>query len=177
MKKYKLKSILICIILISCGTIAYLQTPNHFYKKKIPNIEQNKSYLVDRVLDGDTFIVKIDNKSETVRMLGIDTPETVDPRKPIQCFGKEASHKTKELLNGKSVILKIDSSQNILDKYNRILAYVYVDNFFINKYLIENGYAREYTYQKAYTFQKDFKKLMKQAQNQKLGLWGVCSNI
>ncbi len=110
-------------------------------------------------------------------MLGIDTPETVDPRKTVQCFGKEASNKTKELLSNHSVYLETDNSQSLEDKYNRILAYITrEDGLKINEYLLSNGFAHEYTYKIPYERQKEFKKLEKEARVNKAGLWGDLCN-
>lgn len=163
--KYKVKITL--IILIAIFTLIFSFEP----KTKF-----NKTTVIN-VIDGDTFEIKLNNKVQKVRMLGIDTPETVDPRKTVQCFGKEASDKTKELLLNREVILETDKTQSEYDKYGRILAYVKrEDGLFINKYLIENGYAYEYTYNIPYKFQKEFKKLEKDAREGKRGLWGLlCS--
>ena len=79
---------------------------------------------VTRVVDGDTVIVSADGRSEDVRVLGIDTPETVDPRKPVGCYGPQASAYTKHLLTGRPVRLKYD--RVVHDKYGRFLAYVYL---------------------------------------------------
>ncbi len=137
-------------------------------------INEDKPYSVLYVIDGDTFKVKVGRHNITVRMLGIDTPETVDPRKPAQCFGKEASDQTKALLTDKMVQLKLNPKREEKDRYGRYLAYVYVDNIFVNKTLIENGYAREYTYGKAYMFQKEFREAEKVAKDLGNGLWGLC---
>ena len=175
--KYKIKILLILGIIILCSFVIYFseKKDSYVYKlKNVPKIEKGIEYRVVNVLDGDTFEIKIANKITKVRMLGIDTPETLDPRKPVQCFGKEASEKTKSLLTGKSVTLVSDKSQSYADKYLRILAYVYEDEMFINQYLVENGYAREYTYDKSYKFQSDFKNLEKTAKGNRIGLWSKC---
>ncbi len=143
-----------------------------FYIKEGENIKQNTLYKVSYVYDGDTVAILYKGKERVIRLLGVDTPETVDPRKPIQCFGKQASLMTKELLNNKSISLVFDFDREQKDKYSRYLAYVYRDDGLnINKYLIEHGYAREYTYGKPYLKQKEFKKLEKQAKGNKIGLW------
>lgn len=159
-----------------CGIFAYLDSPKSYYKTKIPKIDYSEPYKVTKVLDGDTFEIKVKNKNVLVRMLGIDTPETLDPRKPVQCFGKEASDKTKELLLNHSVKLETDPTQSKTDRYNRILAYVYRDdNLFINKFLLKNGYAYEYTYNIPYQKQTEFKELEKSAREARHGLWGsIC---
>ena len=110
-------------------------------------------------------------------MLGVDTPETVDPRKPVQCFGKEASDTTKSMLSYRTVSLQIDKTQYATDKFGRVLAYVYRDDgVFMNEFFLKNGFAREYTYDKAYQFQKEFKTHEKSAQDQKKGLWEYCND-
>ena len=167
-------------IVIFCAIATYISTPkSKFSYVNISKIDSQKLYKVEKVIDGDTVEVLIDQKIIMVRMLGIDTPETVDPRKPAQCFGKEASDKTKELLTGRSATLKGDKTQSIIDKYGRVLAYVYRDDgISINEYLLENGFAHEYTYGKAYQMKKDFKKLEKEASKNKRGLWGEkCNGI
>lgn len=135
-------------------------------------------YKVTKIVDGDTIKVNYNDKTETIRLLGIDTPETVDPRKEVQCYGVEASNKMKELLENKEISLELDLSQGLRDKYNRILAYVYraKDNLFINLELIKLGYAYEYTYNLPYKYQKEFRKAETSAKASQLGLWNpnVC---
>lgn len=92
--------------------------------------------LVKRVIDGDTFVTDTGQK---VRLIGVDTPETVHPSKPVQFFGKEASNFTKSHLEGKTVQLEYDWQKT--DKYNRTLAYVYLDSTFFNALLVQEGYA------------------------------------
>ncbi len=131
-----------------------------------------KYYSVISIVDGDTVKVNINGTVETLRLIGIDTPETVDPRKPVQCFGKEASNKAKELLSGKKVRIEKDVTQGERDKYNRLLAYIYrEDELFYNKYMIEQGYAHEYTYSIPYKYQTEFKAVQKSAETSKVGLW------
>lgn len=127
---------------------------------------------VTKVIDGDTFEVSIAGESYKVRMIGIDTPETVHPQKEVECFGKEAFAKTAELLSGATVILTGDSSQDSKDKYGRLLKYVHLeDGTFVNKVLIESGYAYEYTYDAPYKYQSEFRAAQKYAEDQELGLW------
>ena len=127
---------------------------------------------VARVVDGDTIIVDINGKNEKIRLIGVDTPETVDPRKPVQCFGKEASVFTKNLLEGKQIRLEGDSSQGDRDKYGRLLRYVFLpDGTFINKEIIAQGYGHEYTYRTPYHYRTDFKTAERNAREKKQGLW------
>lgn len=134
--------------------------------------QQYTYYSVVDVVDGDTIKININGTQTTLRLIGIDTPETVDPRKPVQCFGREASNKAKELLSGKKVRIEKDPTQGELDKYGRTLAYVYRDDgLFYNKYIIEQGYAHEYTYNTPYKYQSEFKAAEKSARENQLGLW------
>lgn len=123
--------------------------------------------LVSEVIDGDTVRLSDGNK---VRILGIDTPETKDPRKPVQCFGEEASAKMKELTEGKQVTLLVDSSQGDKDKYGRLLRYIYIGSTDIGAQMIEEGYAFAYLkYPVAKT--EPYKALENQARENLRGLW------
>jgi micrococcal nuclease len=96
---------------------------------------------VINVVDGDTVIARLaSGRVEKVRLLGVDTPEVVDPRKPVQCFGPVASAFTKSQLTGRRVSLELDAEQR--DKYGRLLAYVILDGHRYNDELLERGYAR-----------------------------------
>ncbi len=142
-----------------------------------PKLPQNMHPVV-KVVDGDTLAVLMNGKSVTLRLIGLDTPETVDPRKPVQCFGKAASDKAKEMLTGKAVRLEYDASQGTLDKYGRTLAYVFLsDGTNFNQYMIAEGYGHEYTYNLPYKYQSEFKAAEKSAREQKKGLWadGACT--
>lgn len=128
--------------------------------------EVKEVFKVAHVVDGDT--IKLEN-GQVVRYIGIDTPETVDPRKPVQCFGKEASNKNNELVEGKEVKLVKDVSET--DKYGRILRYVYIGDIFVNEYLVRNGFAHSYSYPPDIKFQDQFRKAEGEARNNKRGLW------
>lgn len=131
-----------------------------------------KYYSVNRVVDGDTIAVNIDGTVEKVRLIGVDTPETVDPRKLVQCFGIEASNYVKTLLTSKNVALESDGSQGDKDKYNRLLRYVYLsDGTNLNEDIIAKGYGHEYTYNLPYKFQDKFKQAEHDAQTKNIGLW------
>lgn len=142
------------------------------------SIEANKVYYrVVKIVDGDTIDVDIDGKVERLRLIGINTPETVDPRRPVECFGKEASGKAKELLSGEEVELESDPTQDDRDKYGRLLRYVRTkEGFFYNLEIIKQGYAYEYTYDLPYKYQKEFKAAQNEAKNANRGLWadGAC---
>lgn len=129
-------------------------------------------YKVNRAVDGDTLELNMNERKEKVRLIGINTPETVDPRKDVECFGKEASDKMKALTNGELVYLEYDETQGMRDKYDRILAYVYLeDNQMLNRKMIADGYAHEYTYGIPYKYQKEFRELQNFARTQERGLW------
>lgn len=138
-------------------------------------IDPKKIYEVTDIIDGDTFKVMNGDRELTVRMLGINTPETVDPRKAPECYGKEASDETKELLKGGEVRLELNPNREKYDIYGRILAYVYLPSgLFVNEYLVRNGYAREYTVGSPYEYQKQFRSDEKYAETHNIGLWLHC---
>lgn len=124
---------------------------------------------VTRVIDGDT--IELDT-GERVRYIGINTPETVDPRRPIQCFGKEASRMNKELVEGKIVRLEKDTSDT--DKYGRLLRYVYAGSTFVNKKMVEEGYAYASSYPPDVGHQEEFSIAMREAKEEGRGLWASC---
>lgn len=130
--------------------------------------------LVTKVIDGDT--IEIENGA-TIRLIGIDTPETKDPRRPVGCFGKEASSETKKLLDGKQIILQKDISET--DKYKRLLRYIYLplgndQVLFVNDYLVREGFAKVLTYPPDVKYNEQFREAEKQAREGKKGLWGRC---
>lgn len=130
---------------------------------------------VARVIDGDTVDVSENGKGVRVRLLGINTPETLDPRKPVECFGPEASKKMHELLDDGEVRLETDPSQGLYDKYGRTLAYVFLpDGTDVNKLLVTQGFASEYTYKKPYKLQKEFRAAEAAAKLSGVGLWSAC---
>jgi endonuclease YncB( thermonuclease family) len=114
----------------------------------------------------------VNGKSESVRLIGIETPELNDSRTGVQCFAKEASERTKQLVIGKNIRLEKDPSQGDRDKYKRLLGYIFLENgMFINKALIAEGYAHEYTYDGEYKYQKQFKAAQAEAKAAEVGLW------
>jgi len=131
--------------------------------------KQKVLFKVIKVIDGDT--IKLEN-GEVVRYIGIDTPETVHPSKPVQCFGREASNKNKELVEGKLVRLEKDITDR--DKYGRLLRYVWVGELFVNDYLVRQGYAYVYTYPPDVKYSKQFVQAQRKARENNRGLWAVC---
>lgn len=158
---------------------ANTQTPTQNTEKtqNLANNNENTSdlYKVIEVVDGDTIKVLKDNQEYTLRLIGMDTPETKDPRKTVQCFGKEASDKAKSLLSNQYVKLEADIKSGELDKYQRLLRYVFlIDGTNYNEYMIKNGYAHEYTYNNvSYKYQKDFKEAELYAKTNLLGFWAT----
>lgn len=109
---------------------------------------QHPDNMVVRVIDGDTIVVQVNGHAETVRLIGVDTPETKDTRKPVEYFGKEASRFTASLVKGQRVRLEIQTSPTSRDRYGRLVAYVFrvSDNLLVNKEIIRQGYGHAYTF-------------------------------
>lgn len=128
---------------------------------------------VFKVVDGDTIKASIDGKMETIRIIGINSPETVDPRKTVECFGERASVIAKENLNGKIVWLEADQTQGERDKYNRLLRYVWIDDSVVDfgKVMVATGFAYEYTFGVPYKYQTEYKQAQAEAEKNKKGLW------
>ena len=138
---------------------------NEINQKNVNNI----STTVKRVVDGDT--IELEN-GQKVRYIGINTPETVDPRKPVECFGREASEENKKLVAGKNVRLVKDVSET--DKYGRLLRYVYLDDIFVNDHLVKNGFAQVSTYPPDVKYKNMFLESQRQAKIANAGLWKSC---
>ena len=127
---------------------------------------------VVRVIDGDTVDVSLNGQVVRLRLIGIDTPEVVDPRGPVECFGREASAKAHELLDGQTVTLEADPSQDERDRYDRLLRYVWLsDGRLFNQEMVAQGYAFEYTYDLPYKYQAEFKQAEHDAREAQRGLW------
>ncbi len=171
------------------GEYHYHKGPNALESLEI---RRNTVYKakIERVIDGDTAVISFifdDGKKylkERVRFLGVDTPETVHPNKPVQYYGKEASNFTKQTLEGKTVWLQTDVG--VKDRYDRMLAYVWLkqptekqldDESAIRKYmfnaiLLSGGYAQLMTVQPNSRYANIFVHIQREAREQKLGLWG-----
>ena len=131
------------------------------------------SYPVVSVVDGDTVNVRMGGSVESVRLIGIDAPETGAPGRSGQCFGPESRAKARELLAGKVVRLEFDESQGRLDRYGRLLAYVWVGDVHVNAWMVRQGYAREFTYSLPYRYQAEFKAAEAEARAAGRGLWAA----
>jgi len=125
---------------------------------------------VTRVVDGDTIEVSMAGATYKVRYIGVDTPETVDPRRPVGCYGREASERNRQLVEGKTVALEKDISET--DDFGRLLRYVWVDGEMVNAELVREGYAIASTYPPDVKHQELFLSLQREAIGAGLGLWG-----
>jgi micrococcal nuclease len=140
------------------------------------NEEKGKTFTAEiiKVIDGDTVKIKMTNgNQETVRLLLIDTPETVHPSKPVQPFGPEASKFAKELMPSGSKV-EVETGIGERDKYGRLLAYFYVDGKMVNKLLLEKGLARvAYVYAPNTKYLDELENIQKQAQQDEIGIWSI----
>lgn len=135
-------------------------------------IDENKLYKVLDVSDGDTIKIDYDWEEAKIRFIWIDTPESFVTRYWYkECYWDEASNYLKKLLNWKKVSIEFDESQDKIDKYWRLLVYVFLDWENINAKLIKEWYAFEYTYITAYKYQDEFKKYEKESKELVKGLW------
>lgn len=123
------------------------------------------------VVDGDTIKINYGGTTTSVRLIGVNTPETVDPRTTVECFGKEASSYLTSLLSGKRVTIEADPTQTDRDKYNRLLRYVYLDGEDVGYQIIANGYGYEFTYNVPYQKQSAYKSAQTAASSTGKGLW------
>lgn len=135
------------------------------------NTSNTKLYKVIRVVDGDTLIIDYNGTEERVRLIGVDTPESVHPNEEKNTeFGKKASEFSKNYLENKEVTLEFDVQER--DQYGRLLAYVYLNNVMYNKTLLQEGYAKIATYPPNVKYVDDFTAIQEEARNNKKGLWG-----
>lgn len=138
------------------------------------NVAGNTLYYVKSITDGDTIKIVKDGATQTVRLLGIDTPETKDPRKPVQCFGKEATQHITRIALGKYVRLETDPSQGDKDRYQRLLRYVYLENGTnVNALMVRDGFAVAYV-RYPVSQMEEYIKLQESARKASAGLWSAC---
>lgn len=133
---------------------------------------QSATAYVTRVVDGDTIEVRLDGEEEDVRYIGVDTPETVKPDNPVECFGPQASSFNHHLVEHRRVRLVFGEERR--DVYGRLLAYVYLDGRFVNAELARRGLARTLTIPPNDRFAGHFKRLEIAAARAGRGLWGAC---
>ena len=148
-----------------------LAAPAHAQYPVMPD-QVRGPVTVTKVVDGDTIRVDDNGQRQTIRLIGLDTPESVDPRKPVQCFAHEASAHAETVLDGQSVYLETDPSQDSVDRYGRTLAYVWTESGrLFNLDMIAEGYAHEYTYDLPYRYQQIFRTAEDSARTDERGLW------
>ena len=134
-------------------------------------------WMVTKVVDGDTIWVEGEGERLKVRLIGVDTPETVHPTKEVECYGPESSDFAKETLAGNQVAIVTDTSQGEVDKYGRTLAYVFLpDGQLFQELLVSGGYAYEYTFDEPYKYRDLLIEAEEQARLNGAGLWTKCSN-
>lgn len=170
-QKRQLFSVVLTVLLAGAIWIGQQQG---WLEKPITKIPPPGTYNVTSFEDGDTITVDMNGTNERIRMIGVDTPETQDPRVPVQCYGKAASQFTKDLIGANPVRLEADPTNTNRDRYNRLLRYVYLpDNRLVNAEIIRAGYGFAYT---LFPFEKidEFREYQRQAREQNLGLWGSC---
>jgi len=189
-RKKQLINLIIALIVI---LFAYIQSPSK------PNLNLNSptatplpihipttTATVVRAIDGDTIVIckespcKEETDKQTVRYIGIDTPETKDPKRVVGCFGQEAYKENKKLVEGKEIIMEKDISET--DKYGRLLRYVWINDkdstdeaVFVNDYLVRQGFAHASTFPPDVKYANKFREAQKEAQQNNRGLWNSCS--
>ncbi|MDK8644157.1 thermonuclease family protein [Staphylococcus condimenti] len=177
MVKQKSLSTILTVVVIALVVLGF-QYFNHSgpFKNSSSHISggsmgDKEEVQVKRFIDGDTFIATDkDGKEIKVRMIGMDTPETVKPNTPVQPYGKEASNYSKKTLNHKTVYLEYDKEKQ--DQYGRNLSYVWLDkDHMYNKELVEKGLAREKYFAPNGKYREVFKEAQKQAQDENLNIW------
>jgi micrococcal nuclease len=172
MRKRDIKA-LISIVIALLVAIAQQQG---WLKPVSQSLQQNQPglYSVTKFDDGDTIRVDMNGKDETIRFIGVDTPETHDPRKAVQCFGLAAAAYTKALIGDNPVRLEADPLSTTRDRYDRLLRYVYLpDGRLVEAEIIKNGYGFAYT---SFPFTKieEFRAYQKNARDNSRGLWKDC---
>ncbi len=148
-------------------------TPSSSEPAPTSSFEPNAYVLY--IVDGDTIEVDIDDVQESVRLVGIDTPEKTGGYRPAECYGDEASARMKELIHpGDGVYLELD--QEARDRYGRLLAYVYraSDGMFLNLEMVAEGYAAAYRYEPNVFHASEFAEAQSYAQDLRIGLWRAC---
>jgi micrococcal nuclease len=162
------------VFVVCAGFFPALPSAQRFAASPVQRATEPATATVVRIIDGDTVAVACDGRTLTVRLIGVDTPETVHPRKPVERFGREASAFVKTLVHGKSVRIEYEPGPSRLDKYGRTLAYLYVEpgGVFVNREIIARGYGHAYT-RYPFTFMDDFRAAERDARERQVGLWAL----
>jgi micrococcal nuclease len=177
-KRQKRKLISLAFGLLVAGSTLVAQQQG-WIQKVASNVQkvQPGFYKVVEAVDGDTIVVDMNGKKETIRFIGVDTPETHDPRKAVQCFGVAAAAYTKDLIGSNNVRLESDPINTNRDRYNRLLRYIYLpDGRLVNGEIIKNGYGFAYT---GFPFTKsdEFIGYQVTARTEGKGLWTSCTPL
>lgn len=173
-QKRKLLTLVISLVIAGGTLLAQKQGWLHNVAQTVQQVQPG-TYKVVEFVDGDTITVDMNGAKENIRFIGIDTPETHDPRKAVQCFGTAAAAFTKNFIGTNNVRLESDPTNTNRDRYNRLLRYVYLpDGRLVNAEIIKAGYGFAYT---SFPFTKsdDFIKYQTEAREQGKGLWGSCT--
>jgi micrococcal nuclease len=154
--------------------LAVLVAAAAFGGGKLVGASRADGAVVQRVVDGDTIVVRVDGRTERVRYIGMDTPESVKPGTPVQCYAKAAAKENRALVAGQKVRLVSDAEAR--DRYGRLLAYVYRadDGLFVNAELVRRGYARPLTIPPNVAHASEFRRLAATARRAGRGLWSRC---
>lgn len=160
------------------GVILFVSV-GHYYgwfenAQKAVITNQPGLYRVTEFVDGDTIRIDMNGTEETLRFIGVDTPETHDPRKAVQCYGKAAADFTKQTIGTNNVRLEADPLNTDRDRYNRLLRYIYLpDGTLVNKKIISEGYGFAYL---GFPFTKndEFRQAQQDARANNRGLWSNC---
>jgi micrococcal nuclease len=131
---------------------------------------------VERIVDGDTVVLDVDGRRERVRYIGVDTPETVKPNTPVQCYGHAASALNEQLVGAAGTAVTLRFDRELRDRYDRLLAYVYRarDNLFVNARLVRDGAARTLPIAPNTSHASELAQLQSAARSARRGLWDVC---
>ncbi|HSX32593.1 MAG TPA: thermonuclease family protein [Candidatus Saccharimonadales bacterium] len=168
-KKFVALLISIALLIVAMVQQGGLQTAKQTAVQQQPGL-----YTVSRFVDGDTIVVDMNGQNETIRMIGVDTPETHKPDAPVQCYGPAASAYVKNLIGNSQVRLESDPKSTNRDRYQRLLRYVYLpDGKLVELESIKNGYAFAYT-QFPFTKSDQFVAAQDEAKAQVKGLWTNC---
>lgn len=159
------------VILLGIAVMGLISQYIPLPAKDEPALE-TQQVQVTEVIDGDTIRVSYLGKEETIRLIGIDTPEVDPNRGGPECYGKEASAYATSILRNATITLEADGSQGDRDTYGRLLRYVILaDGTNMNQQLLQNGYAKEFTYDTPYRYQKEFIEAEITAKRASVGVW------
>jgi endonuclease YncB( thermonuclease family) len=180
-RRVRKQNLLTSVLVLFISLFIYFAQQQGWLDSAGKAVESNQPglYPVSHYVDGDTITVNMNGKDETIRFVGVDTPETHKPNTPVQCYGPAAAAYTKNLIStaGGKVRLASDPESTNRDRYDRLLRYVYVpDGRLVNQELIKNGYGFYYPYF-PFTKSKEFEAAQKSAMAGSKGLWGNCQPI